>query len=74
MSANLPGSHHPTLTAQRRRRPTFRNPWGVDYTTAKRHGYPLPALTRFEELELDVAELWRDLDLAIGLALADDVR
>ncbi len=75
MSANLPGSDHPTLTAQRRyRRPTHHDSWNVGWDVAHRYGYPLTPLSPLEQLELDVAELRRDLDLAIGLSLVDDAR
>ena len=55
----------------KRRRLTYRDPWGVGWDAAHRYGYPLPRLTPVEELALDVAELRRDVDLALGMALLD---
>jgi len=65
---------HASTRQQRLRRPTHRDPWGAGWDTAHKFGYPLTPRSPLEELELDVAELRRDLDLAIGLALVDDVR
>lgn len=49
----------------------FRNPWGVDFATARRYGYPLPALTPLEELEGRVEALEADRALRDGMALLD---
>lgn len=51
----------------------YRNPWGVDYRTARRYGYPLVALTPVEALECEVASLTARVEaleaLQAGMAL-----
>lgn len=51
----------------------YRNPWGVDYRTARRYGYPLVALTPVEALECEVASLTARVEaleaLEAGMAL-----
>lgn len=67
MTDTTPATPHGIASAKPTRR--YRNPWGVDYATARRYGYPLPALTPLEELEQRVEELEREQALRAGMDL-----